>query len=592
MAFLIRTIDHTAAGREIIRERTVKDNAIGVGRAAENAIHLPDLAVEQNHVTLTAIGSDAIKVEAVGTLGFGLNGRTTQAETIDPREGAEIELGSSRLTIAREEDGTTSVTIRQAESKEGAGDALAGFQLASALPSKRAMSWTFAGAILVLLLSVPIVTHLTRDPVENDPESDRPGQVLLDASWSSGELSMAHHDLSDNCEACHAQPFVSVQDETCLTCHEELGDHARAPRLAAGMPPLSEGDAIQWRIAQTLGKEGPLGCVSCHSEHEGPVRLEPASEQFCADCHGDLDTRLDDTDLADAHDFGEEHPQFRPAFFTQLGADEPMRVSLARRPVEKSGLKFPHDIHMDENGGAARMALSLPGYGAPLECSDCHEEGAEGIGFVEVEMEDACESCHSLVMDRRGRDFLSLRHGDVEELREDLIRMGRDPRPALVTGRSRPGQFARGGTYYADFGRPVPSLISVNRALQPGGLCAECHIRTMTDGMPDVMPVNLPDRFLVNGFFSHEAHEDEDCTDCHEANTSEAASDLLIPDLESCQDCHKGASAMKTEEIVPSGCAMCHGYHTPTMPWKPEDHPEMSDRKRDSIAARTGRTRP
>ncbi|QIQ85386.1 cytochrome c3 family protein [Erythrobacter sp.] len=588
MAFLIRTIDFTAAGREIVRERTVAEDRIGVGRSTENAIHLPDLAVEQEHVTITRLGPDALKVEAVGTLGFGLNGRTAHSETVDPREGAEIELGSALLAIAREADGATSITIRQAESTEGKGDALAGFQLASALPSKRAMSWTFAGAILLLLLSIPVVTHLTRTPVENDPESDAPGQVMFDAAWSSGELSLAHHDLEDNCEACHVTPFVSVQDETCLTCHEELGDHAKMPRLAAGMPPLSQGDAIQWDIAMTLGKEGPLGCVSCHSEHEGPVKLEAASEQFCADCHSDLDTRLTDVSFANAHDFGKQHPQFRPTFYTQLGAEEPARVSLARSPVERSGLKFPHDVHMDKQGGAARMALSLPEYGAPLECADCHEEGPEGVGFKEVEMEDSCESCHSLVFARTASGFRSLRHGDLDDFREDMATLARSPRPELGGGRQRPGPFARGGAYYADFGRPVRSLISVNNALGKGGICAECHIRTTTDGRADLVPVNLPDRFLMHGFFSHKAHEDEKCTDCHEAATSEAATDLLIPDLESCQDCHKGASAVKTKEIVPSSCAMCHGYHTPTMPWKPEDHPETPEMPRDNLAARLG----
>jgi hypothetical protein len=331
--------------------------------------------------------------------------------------------------------------------------------------------------------------------------------------------------------------------------------------------------------------------VSCHSEHEGPVRLEPASERFCADCHSDLDTRLTDVEFANAHDFGLEHPQFRPTFYTRLGADEPMRVSLARDPVERSGLKFPHDVHMDEDGGAARMAVTLPEYGAPLECADCHEEGPEGIGFEQVEMEDSCESCHSLVFARTANGFRSLRHGDLDDFREDMASLSRSSRPDLGGRRQRPGPFARGGSYYADFGRPVRSLISVNNALGKGGICAECHIRTTTAGRPDLVPVNLPDRFLMHGFFSHTAHEDEECSDCHEAGRSKAATDLLIPDLESCQDCHKGASAVKTEEIVPSSCAMCHGYHTPTMPWKPEDHPDLPEMPEDNIAARLGMIR-
>jgi hypothetical protein len=597
MTFLIRTIDFTAAGREIIRDRVVEQDALTIGRAAENDIHLPDLAVEQRHVRIGRQSDGTLAVDALGTLGFGLDGRTVTHGVIDSRTGGEIALGAARLDIAREGDGNIAITIRQVAADEGKGDALRGFALASVLPSKRAMSWIFAGAIMLVLLMVPVASHLLRTPVKNDPKSDMPGQVLMDATWSAGELSLKHHKLEDNCESCHVTPFVSVQDETCLTCHEELGDHARKPRLAAGMPPLSTGDALQWQIAETLGKEGPLGCVSCHSEHEGPLRQKPASEAFCSDCHDALDTRLTDTALADAHDFGKEHPQFRPAFYASFGAAKPVRASLDSKPVERSGLKFPHDVHMDARGGAARMALSLPDYGQPLECKDCHTLTADKVSFKEVRMEDACESCHSLVSDRTtGGGFSKLRHGDVKDLAQDLARINSGPRPALAPRRPRPGQFAQGGAYAAEFGRPVRSFIGLSNALSQGGICTECHLPTVKQGRPDLMPVNLPDRFLTSGYFSHEAHKKEECTDCHAADTSKAATDLLIPDLKSCRDCHLGATAVKTKTIVPSSCAMCHSYHVPSGQWSSEGkEPHYSPAPgpvKTSIAAILGLAKP
>ena len=51
MAFLIRTIDFTSSGREIVRDRTHDSAEVTIGRASENDIHLPDLAVEQKHVS-------------------------------------------------------------------------------------------------------------------------------------------------------------------------------------------------------------------------------------------------------------------------------------------------------------------------------------------------------------------------------------------------------------------------------------------------------------------------------------------------------------------------------------------------------------
>ncbi len=579
MAFLIRTIDYTSAGREIVRERRVETAELGIGRATENEIHLPDLAVEQNHVRIVSQPSGSLAIEAVGTLGFALDGRMVTDGVIDPRAGGEIGLGSSILAVASEDDGTIGITIRKAESEEGKADILRGFALASALPSKRAMSWVFSLAIVAVLLALPVYSHLTRDRVE--PDADEPGQVAFDSAWSTGKLSLAHHGLEDNCEACHVDAFVSVRDSTCLTCHEELGDHAAAPRLADGRAPHSFGDALQWQVAEMFGKEGPGACTTCHTEHEGPTRMEPASQAFCADCHDTLDTRLTDTALGNASDFGLKHPQFQPTFFTAHNQLKPVRVSLDNDPKEMSGLKFPHDIHMDTTGGVARMAIRLgvqQGYGEALQCSSCHSEDANRIGFKPVEMESSCESCHSLVFDQVGGIYRRLPHGDIEQMRANLLAMDRTPRRPIVSGRKRPGQFARGSQYYANFGRPLPSLVGVDRALAPGGVCGECHLPGTTNGRVDVVPVNLPDRFMMHGYFDHAAHDQEECSTCHAAETSESATDLLLPDLAICRDCHMGEEAIEAE--VPSSCAMCHSYHVPTGP-APLDHPS----ERQNVAA-------
>lgn len=572
MAFLIRTIDFTAAGREIVRDRVIGKTSLTVGRAAECDIHLPDLAVEQRHVRIDTLVDGTLTVAALGTLGFGLDGRVVTEGHIDPRTGGEIALGAARLAIAREGDGRTIITIRQIVPDEGKGDALRGFALASVLPSKRAMSWVFAGAILLLLLAIPVTSHLLRSPAKPDPTGKTPGVVMLDSAWTSGELSLKHHDLEDNCESCHVAAFESVRDETCIGCHKDTGNHAPMPRLAKGAPALTPGDALQWRIAESLGKEGRLGCVSCHSEHEGPVRTQAGSGSFCSDCHNTLDTRLTDTSLANAHDFGKGHPQFRPVYYASFGAAKPVRAAAGTSPVERSGLVFPHDVHMNARGGAARMAVNLRQYGKPLECSDCHALTADKISFKPVKMEDSCEGCHSLVSGRGVGGFTRLRHGDVKDLAEDLARITTGTRRSIGPARQRPGQIGSAApAYAADFGRPVRAYIGLSNALSAGGLCTECHLPTRgPTGQADLMPVNLPDRFLTSGYFNHEAHRKQECTDCHAADTSKAASDLLIPDLKSCRECHLGATAVKTKKIVPSDCAMCHAYHLPAGQWQPK----------------------
>jgi hypothetical protein len=215
-------------------------------------------------------------------------------------------------------------------------------------------------------------------------------------------------------------------------------------------------------------------------------------------------------------------------------------------------------------------------------------------------MEDSCESCHSLVSGRiAGGGFSKLRHGDVKDLAEDLARINTGPRSSVGPVRQRPGQ---PGSYRADFGRPVRAYIGLSNALSAGGVCTECHLPTRgPTGQADLMPVNLPGRFLSSGFFSHDAHKKEECSDCHAADTSKVASDLLIPDLKSCRDCHLGASAVKSKKIVPSDCAMCHAYHLPAGQWTglgppkgsaPHYRPLPPERDKSTVAAKLSQAKP
>ena len=567
MAFLIRTIDLTADGREIIRDRKVEEDTITVGRGADNDVHLPDLAVEQYHARIDQLDGRKLRVEAAGTLGFHLDGRVTKSAQIDPHEGAELGFGSYRLVISQDGHASPTITISQAEDSAQSSDDLAGFSLAGTLPGKRASAWLALVAILVAFLAVPIYSHLTRPAASLTADAPRnKGAVVMDASWSTGALSQAHHALEDNCEACHAEPFQSVQDTTCLTCHEDIADHADKPRQLTGRGPMSTGDALQWAVAEQFGKEGPGSCTTCHTEHEGAGRMEPAAQQFCADCHDTMDTRLTDTKLGNAADFGTSHPQLQAVVFTAPGQTKPTRVSISGKPKEYSGLIFPHDMHMSSRGGVAKMASRLgakAGYGSSLVCADCHTPTADEVGFLPVNMEQDCESCHSLVYDKVGTTFRTLKHGDVEQMRADLAALDRAPRSAantgMLQGRQRPGQYSRGGLYYQNFGPPVRSLVAINRALAKDGVCGECHIPTTTDGKPDVMPVNLRDHFLINGRFDHEPHKQEKCSTCHKADSSSTSADLLLPPLATCRTCHMGESDTKAD--VPSGCAMCHTYH-------------------------------
>ncbi|WP_324261501.1 cytochrome c3 family protein [Altererythrobacter sp. H2] len=579
MAFLIRTIDFTADGREIVRDRPIEAASVSIGRAAENTLHLPDLAVEQEHAQIEPVADGRLRITAVGTLGFTMDGRKIMQAEFDPHAGHEFAFGTYRLTVSQDGSEPVTITVRQVIDNEGAGDVVRSFALSNAMPGKRAMAWVGLGLILLAFLAVPIYSNLSREPVK--PNYRIPGATKWDASWSTGKLSQAHHGLEDNCEACHAKPFESVRDETCLTCHEKIGDHAEIDRQNKGLGPLAPFDAMLWSVAETFGKEGQNSCTTCHTEHEGAGKMAATPQQFCADCHDGMDSRLTDTKLANAADFGTAHPQLQAVFHPQLGSKTTQRLPLDKKPVEQHGLRFPHELHLNPRGGVARMAGNLgaeEGYGDKLVCADCHTPTADKAGFLPVDMEEDCESCHSLVYDKVGPTFRTLRHGDVAQLRADLAAMDRAPRRPIVSNRRRPGEFGVGGVYFQEFGRPQRTLVGINQALSRDGVCGECHYPTSTNGRLDVMPVHLRSTYLLNGWFDHKEHDKEKCSTCHEADTSKTSNDLLLPEVAVCRECHLGEDARKAE--VPSSCAMCHSYH-PKKGSLPDNHPT---RKRDTVA--------
>lgn len=562
MTFRLRTIDVTADGRQIVRDRDVAASRLTIGRAAENDIHLPDLAVDPQHAAIELRG-DRLEVTALGTLGFGVDGVSSQEAAIDPAGGAELRFGSYNLTVSRDADGTPLITIAQVASQDQgeATDEKGRFSLAAAMPGKRRMAWVFGALILLAFLAIPVFFNLLH---QADPKI----AVRGDKAWSAGALSLAHHSLEQNCTACHVKPFEPVKDATCMSCHKTVHDHASPARLAlarGGNGPL--GERLLWAVAHSFGKEGPGACADCHTEHEGATRMAAPAQQFCADCHENLKDRLADTRLGNAADFGLLHPQFTPAVVTDPIAGKSVPMSLDGHPKENNGLTFPHKLHLDPLGGAARMAASIGrerDYGrAGLQCSNCHRPTEDGIRFKPIDMERDCEGCHSLAYDNVGGTVRRLRHGDVDQMIADLAASGYNPPAAAVErqrpGQPGPGQFGVGGNYHITFAPPRYTSTTFQQALSKDGVCGECHTPTMQGGRPGVIPVRQTTRFMSDGWFNHKAHAQEKCTSCHSAEKSSTSSDVLLPNLASCRTCHMGGDDRRAK--VPSGCAMCHGYH-------------------------------
>jgi hypothetical protein len=560
MSFVLRFVSQTATGREIVRGRTADGDILRIGRDPVSDIHLTDLEVAQHHAELRQIAPQRLLLEASAELPIHVEGRSTKHEEIDPSRGSEIRIGSHRLTISLgEEPGVIAIQVDRVDRTPVSDEEarLRRFSLIGAAPGKRRMAWLLGLIVLALFLIWPIWSFSHRSagvPTHH-------GQSLADGSWSPGPLSRAHAALERNCKACHLAAFTAVPDRACTTCHQDVHDHADPARLAAALPAQGGLAGLRNAIAGVFGR-APGRCVDCHLEHQGAVARPIASGHSCTDCHAELSQRLSDARVADAADFADAHPQFRPLLTVRT---EPIpefaRISLDAHPHEETGLKFPHALHLSTVGGVARMAETM-GHEGPLACRDCHVPDETGTRFRPVTMMANCQQCHSLAFGRAGNTIRTLRHGDVAQVIADV----RDfvlSRPAGSINthglRRRPGDSTTGATLpaVADPAQAVRALFS------PGGACYDCHVirgPSQPGGLDySVVPVKLPQRYLAHGWFDHAAHSTTSCASCHAAQHSVDARDVMIPGVATCRNCHGGQAARPP--LVRSSCEMCHDYH-------------------------------
>ncbi|MBX3561591.1 MAG: cytochrome c3 family protein [Sphingomonas sp.] len=585
MAFLLRNISLSADGREIVRTSRIRDDLLKVGRDPDCDIRLNDLAVALHHATLEQISSSVIGVSAEAGLTVEIDGSTTQFGQIDTVTGGTIKVGPFLLRVLASEMGSDDVAIDVAradtEEQEDKFDTRR-FALATVMPGKRAIAWTLGIVVVGLFLVWPIWSFYG--------QRDR-GDVLAqgfhaDQMWSAGALSRSHAALEQNCVACHAAPFQPVQDASCVACHTSVHDHADAARLQQSRPDLNLWGRFQLAAGNMFGHI-PGRCVDCHTEHEGPQEMVPTPQQFCADCHTDIQARLADAPFGSAANFETDHPEFQPTVLIRWDDQTPrmQRVALgAENAREASNLKFPHALHLDPNGGVAQMGRRLGaqyGFGQSMECSDCHVPTPDGVRFQPVDMEGDCGMCHSLAFEQIGGTVRTLRHGEPNQVVADILSFYRTaPRERVgldTQGRARPGdanqvraavQAARARA--AGGGRAEQA---VRQVFSPGGACFECHqVDAPAAGSLayNVRPVAFPTRYMLHGWFDHRPHQftqrpgeprqegSAACLSCHQAQNSSEATDLMLPDLASCRTCHGGET---TRLPVASSCAMCHDYH-------------------------------
>lgn len=499
------------------------EGEITVGRATDNRVELPGLMVPLHALRLTPISGLRLRMECLNPAGITVNGQTGQrsAELV---ASDRFSVGTHELRLGYHEAAAQLILEVHVQDTRRAKARLA------AITSLEQAGWRMrrpaaAAVLLVLALCVLAPLILRTLPPEVVASAWLPGDRL----WSSGRLSDAHRHFGEDCGTCHESLFSKVRDETCLSCH-------------AGIPHHGEN-----ATALMQARLDDRRCASCHFEHGGTHAVLPAHPDICAECHAEP-ARFASAKFGAVGDFEDGHPAFR-VNFSELVDHRLQTQRAVLRPAlrDHSGLRFPHELHLDAQGirGAERK-LEV------LECSSCHNAGREGTGFWPMGFERHCQRCHELDVDLAGKR-LRLPHGDSQEVRSLLETALGEPVPVLEPEpeRRRPGD-------QADRGSEEEALDPVQDVFERR-VCGKCHeLETATPDAPAVRPPWLRQTWMPMAIFTHEPHRWVDCGTCHAAKTSTDADELMLPQIETCRACHGGVNSA---HLIQSTCIDCHRFH-------------------------------
>jgi pSer/pThr/pTyr-binding forkhead associated (FHA) protein len=565
MKWLIRRVLKKGKGAVSYEEDTHFGDVLTIGRAADQAIFLPDLRAALNHARVTLLPSGEYKIESLILAGIRVNGEIIYTTTA-PSD-TTIEIGNTRLVLlpppADYDGGVEVATLDKGEQKAEKDKRAKPTRLAQTGLRKRMPSWILFIGVLLIGLALPMIGHFRPGFGELLRHTPLPSTQ----SWNPGTIDAAHHFFSEDCTKCHQTAFRTVRDNACLACHANTAAHA---------------DAVKFNLPEL----GNAECRACHQDHQGLRGLVRQDQRLCADCHGDLKARSKNaSSFDDVRDFGRAHPEFKinlPAWDAN-GKFAPQRVTLAANLKENSGLKFNHLQHLKADG------LSAPKGRRTLDCASCHIPEPGGAKMRPVNFEAMCHDCHTLGFDTLAPER-EVPHGKVSEviymLGEYYAKFALEggyldaKSPLIVQERRRPGSpplsqqekaealaWAREQTarvtnnLFAGGNSNQATAANSGQSVADKTGCPLCHkVTAPSEASPTwkVAPVRVSGVWYADAKFTHAKHVTVKCEDCHAARDSKESADVLIPGISNCRACHGGAYA---KDKVATTCIACHNYH-------------------------------
>ncbi|HSD74351.1 MAG TPA: cytochrome c3 family protein [Steroidobacteraceae bacterium] len=562
MRAVIRFLSRGHSGAVEQRDRLFEGDAITIGRATDQVLHLKDRRVGLQHARIFRSG-ERVLISASAVSGVLVNGAVRRDAEIRP--GDVVQVGSNTLKFVAPLAGFDVAFTFELDAAARAAEAVherPQLDVANTRLNRRVASWVLFIAIAAGGLLVPLVAMKSPQARQALDATFMP----TDHAWSSGALHSAHQNLADRCEACHEQPFVRVRSSACLECH---------------------GTSVHRHVGmQThVTKLDSTRCANCHAEHNEPATLVRADADLCVGCHGRLERMIEEpAAMSRVTDFGREHPEFRVSHLVPRSASAAANEWMLQRETlgaeglrEHSRLKFPHDKHLDPKG------IKAPEGTVVMKCADCHVPEAGGRRMQPVRMEEHCQSCHRLDFEPAD-PTRQVPHGAVTRVVQTLneyysarylegypdpLANARPARPVV-----RPGVQLSKAERARLMAAASEKAGRVARDLIERRTCQDCHeveVASEKDGgIPwRVLPVLLTSQWMPKAHFDHGRHATSlsDCETCHAARESHEATDVLMPTIAECRECHGGTNATRSAaNRVASTCTLCHSFHVETNP--------------------------
>ena len=272
--------------------------------------------------------------------------------------------------------------------------------------------------LIWLVLSLGLAGYLTWQIMQDEPAE----------MFSPGELTSAHHQITESCSACHTDSFGGLKslDESCLTCHSEQLNMQKDSHPAKKF--------TDPRNADRLEEINALSCVACHGEHQVERDIGMAvtvASDFCIKCHADVDEErpthkgfnIKTCATAGCHNYHDNSALYED--FLMLHKDEPNilphpHVELKNRQEWMSALEKEvqaltvadmdaTQIEVVDNKISHDWVESSHAQ-AGINCTACHEAKTESNPEQKWQNKvgmDTCMTCHQA----EGEGFLDGKHG-------------------------------------------------------------------------------------------------------------------------------------------------------------------------------------